>query len=371
MRVLLYITEGILKLSVIVPVYNTAPYLKGCLDSLVKQTLPGIEFILVNDGSTDDSLAILQSYAAQYPQFKIINQPNRGYSGARNVALAQATGEYIGFVDSDDYIAADMFEKLIRQAEQTKADMISCSFYRFFPSGDKRSFSLDSNELFVRLLSTPRNGSSCTVIDYGELLLDHGFVWNRIYKTSLLRKNNITFPLDISFGEDTYFHRLALLHAQNVVYIPEPLYYYRQGRNGSQTCSSDRRNLSFLLNCQKLYRVAESLRLQKLLPWLNHLTLSLGALGYERIAPAHRDEYYRQFVQLIQTRPVPFPIAYPNYQNTGLLIKARYKALRLLHPLLYRALKKDRGIFFNCIMWLRVFLQSLPNMFKQREEKHL
>ena len=349
-----------MRLSIIVPVYNTAPYLKECFDSLLSQTLPEIEFIIVNDGSTDNSLHIIRQYAQQYPQFKVIDQSNQGYSGARNTALACVTGSYVGFVDSDDYIAPDMFEKLFRQAQLTKADIVSCSFYRFYQKKTKRTLLLDSNELFVRLLAAPRGNASCNVRDYGELLLDHAFVWNRIYKTEFLKNNQIKFPTDIFFGEDTYFHRLALLHAQHISYIPQPLYYYRQGRNGSQSFSTARHNLSFILNCQKLYAAAKALNLTSLNPWMNHLVLSLGAWGYERIAPEYRDEYYQRFSKLISQLPTPFPIAYPNCKHTGLMIQARYLLLRILHPLLYRSLKKNRRLCFNIVMQLRIFFQTFP-----------
>ena len=168
------------------------------------------------------------------------------------------------------------------------------------------------------------------------------------------------FPTDIFFGEDTYFHRLALLHARHISYIPQPLYYYRQGRSGSQSFSTTRHNLSYILNCQKLYAAAKSLNLTSLFPWLNHLVLSLGAWGYERIAPEYRDEYYQQFSQFVSQLPTPFPIAYPTCKHTSLLIQARYFLLRILHPLLYRSLKKNRRLCFNTVMQLRMFFQTLP-----------
>ena len=332
-----------LKLSVIVPVYNTAPYLKQCFDSLLKQTYENIEFIIINDGSTDNSSEIIKEYAQKSPKFKVITQDNKGYSGARNSALEIASGDYIGFVDSDDYISPDMYEKMIKEAEQN-ADIVSCGFYRVYQNNKQE----DSNRLYVNL---SKNGN------YPELILDHGFVWNRIYRTKMLRDNNITFPTDISFGEDTFFHRCALFAAKNVVYISEPLYFYRQERKNAQTTLTDKRNMSFIKNCEKLYCLAD----EKTLPWLNHLTLSLCACGYERIAKEYKQEYFEKFKNLVNRRET-FKILYPDCSGAGLMINLRYLSLKILHPVMYYALRNNNKLLFDCVINIRIILQNLSKV---------
>jgi len=347
--------RSFLRISVIVSVYNTEKYLKECFNSLVNQTYKDIEIIAVNDGSNDNSPEILNEFAKKYKNIKIINQKNKGYSEARNVALKEATGDYIGFVDSDDYIAPDMFEKLMNTAKNKKSDIVSCSFFRFYQDGSKV---LDSNELFFNVLEEKRNTHS--LLNYPELLLDHGFVWNRIYKTELLKENNIIFPKDIEFGEDTYFHRLALIKAKNIEYIKDSLYFYRQGRKGAQTTLVDKRNLSFIKNCEKLYQHIDI----ELYPYMNHLCLSLCSLGYERIEKKYKDEYYENFINLIKSAPKPFKIAFPSYKNCSFIVKARYIVLKILHPLLYFSLDNNCRILFDFTINSRIFFQKLPAVIK-------
>ena len=228
-----------LKISVIVPVYNTEPYLRKCFESLISQTYKNIEFIIINDGSTDNSIDIINKYANKFSNIKVINQENQGYSGARNTALKYVDGDYVGFVDSDDYIKPDMFEKLIISAENNNADIVSCSLFRVY----ENELVAESNELFFNALNEKQKEHSSAIISCPELILDDAFIWNRIYKTEFLKQNNITFPDDITFGEDTYFHRIALMRANIVAYLKEPLYFYRQNRPNAQITLKDKQNL--------------------------------------------------------------------------------------------------------------------------------
>ena len=118
------------KVSIIVPVYNVVDYLSDCLESLVKQTLDDIEIICVNDGSTDSSLIVLEKYEKQYDIIKIINQRNKVLDSARNAGLAAAKGEYLGFVDSDDWIDTEFYEKLYEAAKRHNTDIAAASIIR-------------------------------------------------------------------------------------------------------------------------------------------------------------------------------------------------------------------------------------------------
>ena len=121
-----------IKLSILIPVYNVSPYLRQCLDSLVGQSLKEIEFICVNDGSTDDSLSILKEYAAKDSRFVIIDKENGGYGKAMNVATSHAQGEYIGIVEPDDFVELNMFEVLYNKAKDYDLDFLKSDFYRFY-----------------------------------------------------------------------------------------------------------------------------------------------------------------------------------------------------------------------------------------------
>ena len=119
------------KVSIIVPVYNVEKYLRQCVDSIVNQSLKEIEIICINDGSTDNSLQILEGYAQRDKRIKIINKRNEGLSTARNTGMEYATGEYIGFVDSDDFINEKMYENLYKNAKSNKSDIVMCPAYVF------------------------------------------------------------------------------------------------------------------------------------------------------------------------------------------------------------------------------------------------
>ncbi|MBR3628081.1 MAG: glycosyltransferase family 2 protein [Elusimicrobia bacterium] len=125
------------KISVIVPTYNVEKYLSQCLDSILNQTFKDFECICINDGSTDNSLSILQKYASKDNRIKIINQENKGLSGARNAALKIVTGKYITFVDSDDFVSSDYLEKLINLAEKENSDIVYCRHKMYYSLDNK------------------------------------------------------------------------------------------------------------------------------------------------------------------------------------------------------------------------------------------
>ena len=212
------------KVSIIVPVYNAEQYLEKCLDSLVNQTLgKEIEIIIVNDGSTDKSKQIVESYQKNYPDIiKAFTVENGGPAKARIFALKHATGEYIGFVDSDDYVVTDMFEKLYEMAKQEDADISTCGFYRF------------DNEKFVERETAIRECYGHDVYEYPSIFFNSlPYIWNKIFKRELIEKNNLTFHAELTIFEDLIFTYSSFIHANKITRIPQPLYYYRVDRDDS------------------------------------------------------------------------------------------------------------------------------------------
>ena len=207
-----------ISLSIIIPVYNSEDFLARCLDSVLKQTLKDIEIILVNDGSKDGSGAICDKYAQKDSRIKVIYQENQGVSAARNNALAIASGDFVGFVDSDDYIHPQMFEKLLATAEKDKSDVVMCDALTVYDDGRTE------NDTITQLPES-------TVLEKSNispflLLETAGAVWRCIYKKSLLQENQIRFPSGIKFSEDRVFNIYAFGNATKIAYIKEP-YYYR------------------------------------------------------------------------------------------------------------------------------------------------
>ncbi len=201
--------------SIIVPVYNTEEYLQKCLNSLTNQTLKNIEIICVNDGSTDNSLKILQDNAIKDDRIKIINQENKKQGAARNAGMQVATGEYIGFVDSDDWVDLNYFERLYNTAKKYDSDIALATNVR-----------IGKNKFKLRL-------NLQTVDKYTELQdkLDICQQWknecptNKIYRKSYLDANNIQWPEGI-YCEDKLFTIKAVYFANAVVTVPDVYYYY-------------------------------------------------------------------------------------------------------------------------------------------------
>jgi len=205
-----------ISVSVIVPVYNVAPYLARCLDSLVGQTLKDIEIICIDDKSTDNSLEILQEYAKKDSRIKIIAQKhNGGVAAARNAGIDMATGEYLGFVDSDDYVDTDFYEKLYETAKKNNADMARGNLELV----DYNSKKIICNQV---LKSIQAHGKWHYLYQW----------WCAIYKKELLQKNNIKFLPGVSYSEDIVFLTQCISKSNTVLSVANVFYHYVR-RDGS------------------------------------------------------------------------------------------------------------------------------------------
>ena len=226
--------EQMPKVSIIVPVYNVAPYLRQCMDSAVNQTYQNIEIICVDDGSTDASSEILTEYALKNSRVRVLRQKNSGLSVARNVGFSFATGEYLMYVDSDDWIDVCTCEKAVFKAEEHAADLVMWPYIREFPdhsapkaifSEEKTFHAAECRELQRRMigplgteLAHPENADAlCTV-------------WGKLYLRELIAQNDIHFTdlQRIGTYEDGLFNLHYLAHVKNATYIPDYLSHYRK-----------------------------------------------------------------------------------------------------------------------------------------------
>ncbi len=219
------------KVSIIVPVYNVEKYLGRCLDSLVMQTLEDIEIICVNDGSPDNSLAILEEYAAKDTRIRIINQENAGLSCARNAGLQIAQGEYIAFVDSDDWVDLDFFKKLYDTAKKHDTDIAVAGIMRLHKFG-KKFYLKFTEEIVTNDLN--KKFELCDVPD-------RSYVWNKIYKKEVLLNNNIKFVENLIY-EDCVFTPQVLHKFNNLVTVPNTYYYYWRHANTLVTLKNKKAN---------------------------------------------------------------------------------------------------------------------------------
>ncbi len=218
------------KVSVIVPCYNVENFIHKCLFSLCNQSLKDIEIIAIDDGSTDKTGSILDDYAKKYDNIKVIHKNNGGVSAARNDALEMASGEYIGFLDSDDWVNGFMYEKMYNLAKANDFDLVACDTIAVYPKKEMVIHSNISNNQSVN-----------------KLMIDaYAVIWNKIYKRELLE--GITFNTNLSFCEDVLFLYEIYSRVKKVGAINEPLHFYLQ-RNGS---------LTYTYN-DKLYHLVESM----------------------------------------------------------------------------------------------------------------
>ena len=221
-----------IKVSIIVPVYNSEKYLEDCLNSLFNQSLKDIEIICVNNGSTDSSLKILNRYKNSDDRFIVISQENKGVSDARNIGIKNAKGEYITFLDSDDWLDVEACEKLYNTAKSKKSDILLFSHYRY----SKNSVVEDDRLLY---LSKMLNGENTTFDkDYESILSSPLGLCGKFYLTSLIKNNSVCFPTNINFGEDRVFFINACINSKAINAINSPFYYYRINTENSLSKNS-------------------------------------------------------------------------------------------------------------------------------------
>ena len=207
-----------IKISVIIPIYNTEKYIKECLNSIINQTLKEIEIICINDGSTDNSLKILEQYAQKDKRIIILNQENSGSAIARNKAINIAKGEYLSFIDSDDYVDLSYLEKLYNATNNSINEVVATVNVvlvdEFYNKTYKNTYTQKSKLL--------------DLIERANMFIKTSISCNKIYKTSFIKENNIHFPELNSVGQDLYFTLFSLLLAKQVNTINNTTYYYRQ-----------------------------------------------------------------------------------------------------------------------------------------------
>ena len=222
-----------IKVSVIVAVYNTERFLKQCMDSIVNQTLRDIEIICVNDGSTDDSLMILNKYAESDDRVQVYTKENEGLGGAsaRNYGLERAQGEYISILDSDDFFELDMLEKAVKRAESTNADIVVFGGYEY----DERN----GNTYTVASILGEKEIPDIEVFSYHDCAddiyqLTQGMAWNKLFRKSFLKKHGLRFQ-KVKYTDDAYFTFAHMALANRITVLKEYLCYYRINSGNSQT----------------------------------------------------------------------------------------------------------------------------------------
>ncbi len=297
-----------MKISVIVPVYNVSEYLKKCLDSLLQQTFKNMEIIIVNDGSTDNSEEIVKEYQKRVMNIKYYYKENGGLSSARNYGLQYAEGEYVAFVDSDDFISFDMMEKMYNEITVTKTDICVCEFNYVY--GDKvvRSYS----------------NLNYTDIPDKKYLLTPPMACTRLYKRELF--NNIKFKEGI-FYEDLELNPKLVKYTKNISFVNEGLYFYVV-RSGSIMKQKEFNNKLY-----DIFTVLDSNKelLQEEYPDEIEYMYIIHLLRSASLRFMEYDNFEENINKIIEVMDKEFP----NWKNNPYYLKSGYK-IKLICNLVYK-----------------------------------
>lgn len=203
--------------TILIPVYNTSKYLRQCLDSITAQTYQNLQVVLVDDGSTDDSLSICEEYAGKYSYIEVHHQANAGVAAARNKLLSYIAGDYVLFVDSDDWIEPQTVEYLVAEARYSQVDIVTCSAI------------INDGPITVKEIQKEEWSQERTVLEFLRHVIFNGSLWNKLIKAERIK--GIQFAKEISYGEDALFIWQVLQRVQKVLITNRQLYHYRMNED--------------------------------------------------------------------------------------------------------------------------------------------
>lgn len=337
------------KISIVAPIYNVAPYLRECLDSVREQTLADFEVILVDDGSPDESGAIADEYAAIDGRFKVIHKQNAGVSAARNDGLLAATGEYVFLLDSDDYLAVDALEKLYSQTGNGRIDVVLGDYVAFsdtsqtvYKVANKPFESSDRQMLSAVQLAVFNMGPADIAYDDIHILRGVGAAWHYLIKRSVISGNGIVFDPSLKGLFDDGCFTLHVLEVSNsIAYVQTPTYYYRHVADsitrkfggapfGKYEAVYDALE-SFIDQFGKGEEFIRALCLRKFI----YLNKSMETYFFNPQNPASEDELFHEFVKLVKSNVYSDAFSQIDFSALGckksslLLWTLKHKAYRL------------------------------------------
>lgn len=217
--------------SIIIPVYNAAPFLPKCIQSICDQRYQNLEIILVNDGSKDVSLEICNMYVGVDHRIIVIDKANGGVSSTRNTAIGLARGKYIQFVDSDDWIDENATRLLVERAEETQSDLVISHYCRVAPNGRRTVYGfldskkvMDKKEFALHLMDEPAS-------------FYYGVMWNKLYRADLIKEHGILCNEDLVWSEDLLFNLEYIRYAKRFSSIQTPIYYYVKNKKSITSTS--------------------------------------------------------------------------------------------------------------------------------------
>lgn len=274
------------KLTILVPVYNAAEFLSLCLESIANQSFKDFECLLINDGSTDNSLEILKNFEKKDHRFKVFDKKNSGYGASLNLGLKEAKGEYIGIVEPDDFIHRDFYDTLFEYDDE----IIKASLMYF----QGKTWKIVPERAFHEVRKDfPKNGARIRPIENQRIFLVNPTIWSAVYKREMLEKNNVKFlETPGASYQDAGFQFKAFASAKSIYCIEKPLYYYRVDNENSSVKSDKKVDMvkkefdeidKFIKKKKEFSEIADACRFRSYNWNLNRLKLK-NALKFAKIA---------------------------------------------------------------------------------------
>jgi glycosyltransferase involved in cell wall biosynthesis len=326
------------KVSIIVPIYNVEKYLKECLTSIVNQTLKDIEIILIDDGSTDSSSKICDEYALSDGRIKVIHKKNEGLGKAYNVGIENASGEYIGFIESDDYAELNMFEKLYNTAKNFDADIVKSDWFSYYTQSQSN---VPENSFWQFETNKIINAETCP-----KILSIQSTIWSAIYKRTLFEDFQIKFleTAGASYQDTSFAFKITTI-AKKFILIPDNFIHYRQD-NENSSVNSKSKVFAICDEYKEIERYLEERNItnQKILD--RKLINQWGGYFWNlnRIAPDYKNDFIEKFAQ-----------EFCSY----------YKNNKILPSFMYALDLKNTNIFKSEENFQKFLIESISN--KKRE----
>ncbi len=307
------------KVSIVIPIFNPGKYFIQCLESVVNQTLKDIEIVCIDDGSTDDSMDILSKYSND-SRFKIFHQKNLGAGSARNKGIDNAQGEYIVFLDSDDWIENDMCEKLYNHAKYLDVDLVLFDVIWYHKNNKKELFKYFNDVEFNQDYNSFVFNRSLIP----EKIVDPslGVIWSKFYKTSFLKNNNIKFST-YKIYNDVVFHFKTILSANTIAYYPEVFYHYiKVGQPSLQTSYRWGKYESTWFNV--MLEVREFLLENNLMDEFKMIFINYSFVSFERKLRGTDERYKAEFFDKIKYFYESFDLSIEEFKSLILPYQTYY-----------------------------------------------
>ncbi|MBD3107143.1 glycosyltransferase family 2 protein [Bacillus sp. AGMB 02131] len=339
------------KISVIVPVYNTGMLVKECLESLFNQTYKNYEIIIVNDGSNDDSEQIILTTIEKQNNCKYVYQENKGLSSARNTGLLHAEGEFISFVDSDDWVEKEFLEHMLYEIEKYNADICMCGYYQ------KRR-NIVMSQIIPEYRCSNLNDESALINFYFNTFIENKYgiiCCNKLYRKSLLQQSSLKFEKNREiYAEDLLFNSRLVLSADKIVEIPNTLYNYRI-REGSIT--QTKKTLLETRYAELLRRIEPSII--KCLPKYNKILIALIQYEAINVIATESFKYSRSLREIYKTLKVYNMVSGDFYNrleainSAKKMVKINKKEIGIFLSILNVMVKTKKIFLIAVIFWLK------------------